>query len=146
MGKIMSSFRGGLKGAAEMLAGLDTKSQLRILEEIALKDANLAEELKKNIITIDDLTKLTPKMMAELMGQIDVKDLGLALRVSQNEVKGHFLNHLPKSLRQEVESVLLGPPQSISKVEEATERIMSVVREKVSKGEIVLRDDGEEYV
>lgn len=142
----MGEFQGGIKGAAEMLAGLDLKSRQRVLEEIRSKDPNMAELLEKNMITFEDLVYLTPKMMVELLREIDLQKLALGLRLGSEKLKSHFLNNVSKGAREDIEDILMGPPQSVQKVEEAVEEVMEVVRAKVDRGELVLRDDSDEYV
>lgn len=142
----MAEFRGGVKGAAEMLAGLDLKARQRVLEEIRSKDPNMAELLEKNMVTFEDLVHLTPKMMVELLREINLEQLALGLRLGSAKLKSHFLNNVSKGARQEIEDILMGPPQSVQKVEEAVEEVMIVVRAKVDRGELILNDDSDEYV
>jgi flagellar motor switch protein FliG len=47
-------------------------------------------------------------------------------------------------LRQEMEEILLGPLQLASKVEEAQERIMEIVRAKIDKGDLILNKESSE--
>ena len=136
---------GGVAEAAKLLEGLDPQGQQKILETISQQDPKLAEALRNSLVTFDDLQFATVKMIQELLREIDINDLGMALRLGNSEVKKHFLAILSSSLRLEIEEVLLGPPVSASKAQEATVRVMEVVRRKVSKGELILKDD-DEYV
>jgi flagellar motor switch protein FliG len=131
-------FQGGVKAAAKMLAGLSKAAREKVLETISKKDPRMAEALHKSMYTFDDLEYLTPMMVIELLRSINIKDLGLGLRIANPNVKNAILPNCPKLLRQELEEVLMGPPQLASKVEEAQERIMEVVRKKIEKGELVL--------
>jgi flagellar motor switch protein FliG len=131
-------FQGGVKAAAKMLAGLSKAAREKVLETISKKDPRMAEALHKSMYTFDDLEYLTPMMVIELLRSINIKDLGLGLRIANPNVKNAILPNCPKLLRQELEEVLMGPPQLASKVEEAQERIMEVVRKKIERGELVL--------
>ena len=143
----MAEFKGGVKGAAEMLAKLDSKGRERILQDISQKDPEMAEELRKNMVTFEDLKYMTPQMLAKLLQDVDTADVALGLRTSGEELKSFFLNNVSKGKRKDIEDVLLGPPQAVSKVEESIEKVMKVVREKINKGELVIdMDGGEEYV
>ncbi len=137
-------FNGGIKAAAKMLAGLSKAARDKVLESIAKKDPKMADALNKSMYTFDDLEHLTPLMLIELLRSISVKDMGLALRIASPELKNLVLNNSPKMLRQEMEDILLGPPQLTSKVEEAQERIMEVVRKKIDKGELIINKDASE--
>ncbi len=140
-------FQGGVKAAAKMLAGLSKATREKILETISKKDPIMAEELHKSIYTFDDLQYLTPMMMIELLRSIKVADMGLALRIASPELKDNVLKNSPRVMRQEIEEILLGPPQLASKVEEVQEKIMIIVREKIDKGQLIInKDSSETYV
>lgn len=140
-------FQGGVKAAAKMLAGLSRAAREKVLETISKKDPKMAEALHKSMYTFDDLRYLTPMMLIELMRSIKVTDMGLALRIASPELKDHIMKNTPRGMRQEMEEILIGPPQLASKVEEAQERIMLVVREKIDKGQLIInKDSSETYV
>lgn len=138
--------QGGIKAAAKLLSGLDHDNRLKVLEIIARQDPQMADVLRKNLIVLDDLLFLTPKMILELTRETTTKDMGLALRISTPKLKTHVLSNLPKLMREEIEEILLGPPQAVSKVQESTERVLDIVRKKAERGEIIIRKEGDEYV
>lgn len=140
-------FQGGVKEAAKMLAGLSKSAREKVLELISKKDPVMAENLHKSMYTFEDLQFLTPFMMIELMRSIKIPDMGLALRIATPALKDAVMKNSPRGMRQEMEEIMLGPPQLASKVEEAQERIMVVVREKIDKGELIInKDSSETYV
>ena len=140
-------FQGGVKEAAKMLAGLSRSAREKVLEIISKKDPKMAETLHKSMYTFDDLQYLTPMMLIELLRSVKMSDMGLALRISSNELIDHIMKNTPRGMRQEIEELLLGPPQLASKVEEAQERIMVIVREKIDKGQLIInKDSSETYV
>lgn len=140
-------FQGGVKEAAKMLAGLSKSAREKVLELISKKDPKMAETLHKSMYTFDDLQYLTPMMLIELLRSVKMADMGLALRISTPALKDHIMKNTPRGMRQEIEEILVGPPQLASKVEEAQERIMIVVREKIDKGQLIInKDSSETYV
>lgn len=137
-------FQGGVKEAAKMLAGLSKQAREKVLEIISKKDPAMAETLHKSMYTFEDLKFLTPLMLIELLRDVKVSDMGMALRISSNELKDHVLKNSPRVMRQEMEEILMGPLQLASKVEEAQERIMTVVRAKIDKGQLVINKESSE--
>ena len=137
-------FQGGVKEAAKMLAGLSRSAREKILDIISKKDPRMAEVLHKSMYTFEDLQYLTPVMLIELLREIKISDVGLALRISSNELKDFMLKNSPRVMRQEMEEILTGPPQLASKVEDAQERIMSVVRTKLDKGQLIINKESSE--
>ncbi len=139
-------FKAGVKEAAKILAGLDFKQREKILEIIAKKDPRMGDLLRENLVTIDDLQYATVKMLQELLREIKITDLALALRLANSEVQQHILNSISKSMREEIVEVLNGPPLPLEKVRPAYQRVLGVIREKVERGELVLKEGGEELV
>ena len=140
-------FQGGVKEAAKLLAGLTRDAREKVLDIISKKDPRMAEALHKSMYTFEDLKYLTSVMLIELLREIKISDMGLALRISSNDLKDHILKNSPRGMRQEMEEILMGPPQLASKVEEAQEKIMIVVRAKIDKGQLVInKDSSEKYV
>lgn len=138
---------GGVREAAEILAGLDSAARNRIIETIAEQNPELAEALKKNMVIFEDLQYITVNMLAELLREIDLKDLGMALRIGSPELREHILKNISSRMAQEITEILKGPPQPVPKVQDIVEKIMKVVRRKVEKGELILSKKGmDEYV
>lgn len=143
----MSKFRGGVKEAAKMLAGLNPSERVKVLALISYKDPKMADALKLHMVTFEDLKFITVKMLVELTREIDLADLALALRIGSEELRDYILSNVSKSMREEINEVLLGKPQAVSKVEESMAKVMFVVRAKVDKGELIFSDpDDDEYV
>jgi flagellar motor switch protein FliG len=137
----------GFKQAIEMLQGLDLAQQQALLADIARKDPEMAIKLKANLVTFDDLQYLTVAMMKRLLQDIELDDLGLALRGASKEVSTHLLNMFSTNMKRDVEDILKGKPRPLSEVMEAQNKIMDVVHRLREKGEIILsKDKSERYV
>ena len=138
--------KGGVKEAAKLLVGLGLKGREAVLDIIAKKDPKMAEMLKENLVQFEDLKLLTPSMLQDLLKEIDRDDLGRALRASSDQLKEFFLNSVSSSFRKDLEEILLGPPLSLDKINESKEKILELVKDKMDKGLIILKDDDEDYV
>jgi flagellar motor switch protein FliG len=134
----------GLKAAIEMLQGLDLAAQQSLLSDIARRDPEMAIKLKQNMVTFDDLQYLTVGMMKRLLQDIQLDDLGLALRGASKEVTQHLLNMFSSGMKRDIEDILKGKPRPLSEVLEAQKKIMDVVLKLREKGEIVLSKDKSE--
>ncbi len=137
----------GFKQAIEMLQGLGLDEQQTLLADIARRDPEMAIKLKTSLVTFDDLKYLTVTMMKRLLQDIDLEDLGLALKGANREVTDHLLNMFSTNMKRDVEDILKGKPRPLSDVMEAQKKIMAVVHKLRDKGEIVLsKDKSERYV
>lgn len=139
-------FLDGLSQAQALLAKLSPKEREKIIENIKKEDPGRAEELEKGLVRMEDLKYITPKMMAGLLRDVDSGDFALALRGVEKEVIDHVLSLVSESIREGFNEILHGPPQPIDKVSEAQDKILTIVREKVDKGELILSDDKDQYV
>lgn len=140
-------FSGGVKEAAKMLAGLSKAQRDLVLETIAKTDPKMAHNLKQNMVSFEDLVLLTPQMLQELFREINLKTLGLALRLADEKLKSHVLASMARLMKQEVEEVLNGPQRLKSDVEKAQTEILEVVLRKVDAGSIIIdRAAFEKYV
>lgn len=136
----------GFKQALQMLSGLDFDSAQKLIQQIAAKDPAMAEKLQNNLITIDDLQFITQKMLVELLREIQLHDLALALRLAQQATKQFIVQNVSSSMAREIREVIEGPAQPRSKVNEALNIIMQVVRIKVAKKELIIDKSGEQTV
>ncbi len=133
----------GIKGAVKLLNALEPKNREKVLEIIAKQDPAMAETLKENLLSLEDLTKLSLSMLVEFTKSIDLKDLGLALRIADEETKKHILSQVSKGMREDIEVGLLGKPVPLSKAQEAQQKILNQLRKKLENGEIVMGKDEE---
>ena len=137
----------GLKAAIEMLQGLDLAAQQSLLADIARRDPEMALKLRSKLVTFDDLQYITVSMMKRLLQDIDLADLGLALRGANKELSNHLLGMFSTNMKRDIEDILKGKPRPLSEVLEAQSKIMGVVLKLKEKGEIILsKDKSEKYV
>lgn len=134
----------GFKQAIEMLQGLDLAAQQSLIAEIARKDPEMAIKLKQHLVTFDDLQYITVSMMKRLLQDIDLNDLGLALRGANKETVNHLLNMFSTNMKRDIEDILKGRPRPLNDVMQAQQKIMEVVHRLREKGEIILSKDKSE--
>jgi len=134
----------GFKSAVEMLQGLDLASQQSLIADIARRDPEMAVKLKQSLVTFDDLQYLTVSMMKRLLQEINLDDLGLALRGANKELTSHLLSMFSTNMRRDIEDTLKGKPRPLSEVLDAQRKIMDVVLRLREKGEIVLSKEKSE--
>jgi len=94
------------------------------------------------MIVFNDLVYLTPKMVTELLREIKIEQLGVALRAGSREVVDHFLNNMSTNTKNDLLDLLKGKPRAMSEVEDAQKKIMDVIFRKIERGEIVIDREG----
>jgi len=138
-------FKGGKEEAAKMLNLLGGQAAKDLLEQIRQKDPILASELEDMLVRIEDLRHLTDNMKVTLLRDIDLELFGQALRTVDKDIVSEILKGLSSGIILDIEEGLKGKPMPLSKAEEAQDKVLEIVREKIDKGQIVLKDD-DEYV
>ena len=139
-------FKGGVEEAAKMLMGLGSAAQRKLLDQIRSQDPKMANLLEKNLVRMEDLQYLTAAMLVGLLRDLNLEEFGLALRTVDKDVTEKLLGMVSTRIRVEIEDGLKGKLRKVSEVEAAQDKILIIVREKMSKGHIVLNPDGDELV
>lgn len=138
-------FKGGKEEAAKMLNLLGGQAAKDLLEQIRQKDPILANELEDMLVRIEDLRHLTDNMKVTLLRDIDLELFGQALRTVDKDIVAEILKGLSSGIILDIEEGLKGKPIPLSKAQEAQDKVLELVREKIDKGQIVIKDD-DEYV
>jgi len=137
---------GGVAFLVKMLNQVDRGVQKNILEALEPVNSALAEEIRANMFTFDDLVKLDDRSMQRILREVNKQDLALALKGAPEKVREVVYRNLSsrasEALREEVE--LLGP-QLAKNVYGAQRRIVETVRALEEAEEIVIGGGGAEY-
>ena len=137
---------GGVAFLVKMLNQVDRGVQKTIFEALEGSNPKLVEEIRANMFTFDDLTKLDDRTMQRVMRDINKADLALALKAAPERLREVVYRNLSErardNLREEIE--ILGP-QLAKNVYTAQRKIVDAVRALEEKGEIVISGGGGEY-
>jgi flagellar motor switch protein FliG len=130
---------GGVKSLADILNHSDRTTERNVLDELAQKDAPLAEEVRLLLFTFEDVVKLDDRSIQMVLKEVDQKDLAIALRGVSEDVRGRIFSNMSERgaelLKEEID---FQPPQRRRVIEEAQGRIVGVVRRLEEAGAIVI--------
>jgi flagellar motor switch protein FliG len=130
---------GGIGHLVAILTTVDRGTERHILERLTETDPELAEEVRKLMFTFDDLILLDDRSLQRVLREVDMRDLALALKAARDDLKEHIFSNMSaraaELLREEIS--YLGPVR-IRAVEEAQQRIVSIVRRLEEAEEIVI--------
>jgi flagellar motor switch protein FliG len=134
---------GGAPALAQILNMSDRGMERNVLEALAIKNAELAEEVRALLFVFEDILKLDDRSIQLILKEIDTKDVALALRGASEEVKERIMANMSarggEMLAEEMEFM---PPQRRKVVEEAQTKIVAVVRRLEESGAIFVSRDG----
>ena len=139
---------GGVDSIVEILNLVDRASEKSIIESLEDEDPDLAEEIKKKMFIFEDIVMLSDRDIGKVLREVNTEDLSKALKQVDTEVQDKIFRNMSKRagtmLREEME--YMGPIR-IKDVEEAQQKIVSIIRHLEDKGEIVIaRSDEDELV
>lgn len=148
LGKESYTASGGIQAIVDILNAADRSTEKSIFETLEVKDSELAEAIKKRMFVFEDIINLDNKAVQLFLREIESHDLALALKSATEDVSERIFENMSKRmqevLKEEIE--FLGPVK-LRDVEEAQQRIVSVIRRLEDEGEIIVsRTGGDEII
>jgi len=144
-----STSAGGVETVVGILNSVDRGTEKQILEELEQTDPELAEEIRKRMFVFEDIVWLDDRSLQRVLREVDLNDdLPLALKVVSDEVRRKVFANISKRAAETLQENIdyLGPVR-LRMVEEAQQKIVSVVRRLDEQGEIVVaRGTGDQVV
>jgi flagellar motor switch protein FliG len=135
----------GVAAAAGTLNRMGSKSSKLILESIQNSDPDLAETIRNQMFTFEDLGSLLAVSLREILAQLDKKTLATALRGAREEVRAVFYNSMSsraaEMLKEDMEA--LGPLR-VQQVQQAQKDVVELARKLEAEGKISLMSGGED--
>jgi len=139
---------GGIDTAAEIMNSVDRTTERSIMEKLAADNPELAEEIRRKMFVFEDILKLDDRSVQIVLREVDTKDLAVALKGASDELKEKIFRNMSKRAAQLLKDEMeyMGPVR-VKDVEEAQQKIISVIRRLEEAGEIVIaRGGGEELI
>jgi len=139
---------GGVDSIVEILNLVDRTSEKGIIEALEEDSAELAEEIKKKMFVFEDIVLLDDRSIQKVLREVDGQELAKALKGVDNEVQEKIYKNMSKRaatmLKEDME--FMGPVR-LKDVEEAQQKIVSIIRHLEETGEIIIsRGEGDELV
>jgi flagellar motor switch protein FliG len=136
---------GGVESIVEILNLVDRASEKQIIEALEDEDPELAEEIKKRMFVFEDIVMLDDRAIQKVMREVDSQELAKALKSVDSEVQDKIFKNMSKRaasmLKEDME--YMGPVR-LKDVEEAQQKIVSIIRHLEDTGEIVVARAGED--
>jgi flagellar motor switch protein FliG len=140
-----ATFAGGIKDVAEVLIRTERGIEKSIFSELEERDPELADEIKKLMFVFDDLVLVDDAGIQKSLREIDNKDLALALKMSTPEVQEKIFRNMSQRARTLIQEEMefMGPVR-LRSVEEAQQKIVTVIRRLEEAGEVLIAGRGGE--
>lgn len=137
------TFAGGVKDVAEILNRVERSAEKLIMADLAERDPELADEISRLMFTFEDIIYVDDAGIQKTLREIESKDLALALKASNEEVANKIYRNMSERSREMIkEEIDFMGPVKLKNVEEAQQKIVSVVRRLEEAGELVVSGRG----
>ncbi|MDR3311071.1 MAG: flagellar motor switch protein FliG, partial [Oscillospiraceae bacterium] len=139
---------GGVDEIVQIINSLDRASEKSILEQLAVKNPSLADEIRAKLFVFEDIAKLDSRSIQRVLKEVPNADLAAALKLATDEVRDKILGNMTKRLQAMIQDEIEVMGQMrIRDVEEAQQRVVAIVRRLEEEGEIdIARGDGDVFV
>ena len=139
---------GGVDAIVNILNTVDRSTEKHIMESLEIEEPELADEIRKKMFVFEDILLLDDRAIQRVLRDVDNADLGVALKGANEEVQNVIFKNMSKRLSAMIkEDMEFMGPVRMKDVEEAQQKIVSVIRKLEDSGEIVIsRGGGDEIV
>ncbi len=138
-------------GGTQIVASILNKSNNAVakamLENIEEKNFDLASEIKRLMFLFEDIVQIDDRGIQRILRDVDKRDLALALKVSDDKIKNKIFKNMSERAAAVVKEELefMGPVK-LKEVEQAQMRIVDIVKQLESDGEISIGGRGKEDI
>lgn len=139
---------GGVDAIVNILNTVDRTTEKHIMESLEIEEPELADEIRKKMFVFEDILLLDDRAIQRVLRDVDNNDLAVALKGANEEVQGVIFKNLSKRLAAMIKEDMeyMGPVR-MKDVEEAQQKIVSIIRKLEDSAEIVIsRGGGDEII
>jgi len=138
---------GGVQTLVDILARVDRTTEKTIFESLSETAPELAEEVRNRMFVFEDVIQLENRTIQQILMEVETSDLALALKTASEEVKRVIFSNVSSRAAERIKEDMeyMGPVR-VRQVEEAQQRIVSVIRRLEEAGEIAISRGGEDQL
>jgi flagellar motor switch protein FliG len=134
------STAGGVEHLAQLLANVDRSTERVVLDFLDKNAPELATEVRKLTFTFDNMIQLDEPSIQRVLREVDAKDLAMSLRGVDDNLRDKIFRNLSTRAADMLrEDIAVSGPVRMRQVEEAQQRIVSVVRRLEETGDLVIQ-------
>ncbi|MEA4805920.1 flagellar motor switch protein FliG [Acetobacterium wieringae] len=138
---------GGINYIAEIMNNIDRGTEKYIFDELSKNDAKLSEEIRKRMFVFEDIVILDSMSIQRFLQEVDTKEMSVALKGANKGVADVIFANMSQRMGETVKSEMeFLHNVRVRDVEEAQQKIVSVIRRLEEEGEIVTSKGGKDEI
>src|SRR5690606_5794093 len=103
----------GFDEALKLLGALKHEEKARLISDISRQDPVMAAQLESHLVKLEDVQYLTSSQLMTFLRDVDLEELGLALRLVKEDVVQKIMAQVSTGIRLDIEDGLKGKPRKI---------------------------------
>ena len=130
---------GGVHTLVEILNSVGRSTEKNILLDLEKRQPELSNEVKASLFTFDDIITLDKLDVQKVLRFVDNNVLVLALKGTSDDIKEFIFSNLSSRAVENIQEEMqfMGPTR-LSAVEEAQQKVVSIIRRLDEEGEIYI--------
>lgn len=138
---------GGVNYVADVMNNMDRSNEKYIFDELNKKDAKLADEIRMRMFVFEDIVTMDSMSIQRFLREVEGKDLVYAIKGSNKEVSDMLFANMSTKMGETIKSELEFTHNiRMRDVEEAQQRIVSVIRRLEEEGELIIAKSGKDDI
>lgn len=138
---------GGIDYIADVMNHMDRSNEKYIFDELGKTDGELAETIRKKMFVFEDIVSMDNRSIQRFIRECDVKDIVYALKGSDDAVKDLIFANVSSRMAESIQSDLeVTVNVRLRDVEEAQQRIVTVIRRLEEAGELIIVKSGKDEI
>ena len=148
-GGVSSLQPGGITMVADIMNKMNRSTENAIMKSLDDNVPEIAAEIRKKMFTFEDILNLDDRSIQELLREVSTEDLGRALKVVDEEMRGVIFKNMSKRgaemLKEDIEMM---PPIRLLEIEKSQRIIIDVTKKLEGEGKIVIirGEGGDQFV
>ncbi|MFK7898858.1 MAG: flagellar motor switch protein FliG [Myxococcota bacterium] len=134
---------GGTEVAAKLLNGVSKADGQLILDKMDSRDPEIAADIRKQMLTFNDLESIDKRGFQSLLREVPTEDLVIALKTASEEMKEKVFSNVSSRAADQIkeESELL-PPMRLSEIEQVQSQVVDLARRLEEEGVVSIDTGG----
>lgn len=138
---------GGIDYIADVMNHMDRSNEKFIFDELGKTDGELAETIRKKMFVFEDIVSMDNRSIQRFIRECDIKDIVYALKGSDDAVKDLIFANVSSRMAESIQSDLeVTVNVRLRDVEEAQQRIVTVIRRLEEAGELIIVKSGKDEI
>ena len=138
---------GGIDYVAGIMNNLDRSSEKSIFDGLSAHNSELADEIRKRMFVFEDIITMDDRSVQRFVRDCDPRDLVLALKTANADVANKLFTNMSARMAESIRDDLeVTTNVRMKDVEDAQQRIVSVIRDLEERNEIVILKGGKDDI